>query len=499
MGREIDRESFTDAEFDRFAARLTASVTALDALLARPGFGEGPPTIGAELELCLVDAAGRPLPRNRAVLDAAAHPRLTLEADRFNIECNTAPVPLRGRPFAALRRDLDDVLGAVAAAAAAQGARVVAIGILPTLRPSDLTPAALTPSARYRALSQGLRRVRQEPFAIAIDGPEPLTTSYDDVTAEGANTSWQVHLRVPPGAFARTYNAAQIAIAPVLAVAGNAPTFLGHRLWDETRVALYRQSVDERVDAAPEDWRPARVTFGHGWVRRGAAELFAESVALHAPLLAAVDAEEPDVVMAAGGVPHLWELRLHHGTVWRWNRAVYDDADGGHLRIELRALPAGPTVVDMLANAAFLLGLTLALAPHAERLCTRLTFGQARRNFYAAARHGVDAELLWPTDAVPSPRRCSVATLVPELLPLARAALRDAGVAADEIDPLLAVVAERTARRQTGARWQIAALAAFERTMDREAALAAMLARYRELAAAGAPVHAWPLPAEETP
>ncbi|MCW5889505.1 MAG: glutamate--cysteine ligase [bacterium] len=494
MGREIDRESFTEAEFERFSARLRAGVAALDALLGRPGFGEGPTTVGAELELCLIDAAGRPLPRNRAVLDAAAHPRLTLEADRFNIECNTAPVPLRGRPFAALRRDLDDVLGALEVAAAAQGAGPVAIGILPTLRPDDLTPAAITESPRYRALSHGLRRLRQEAFTIAIDGPEPLTTTYDDVTAEGANTSWQVHLRVSPAAFARTYNAAQIATAPVLAVAGNSPTFLGHRLWDETRVALYRQSVDDRVDAEPEDWRPARVTFGHGWVRRGAAELFAESVALHAPLLAAVDAEDPDAVRAAGGVPQLWELRLHHGTVWRWNRAVYDAAGGGHLRIEFRALPAGPTVIDMLANTAFLLGLTLALAPDADRLVTRLTFGQARRNFYAAARHGVDAELLWPHDEAPSPRRCSVATLVPELLPLARTALCDAGVAPDEVDPLLAAIAARTARRRTGARWQTAALAAFEGTADRPTALRRMLARYRALAATGAPVHDWPLP-----
>jgi hypothetical protein len=356
---------------------------------------------------------------------------------------------------------------------------------------ADLAPAALTRSARYRALSNGIRRLRQAPFEIAIDGPEPLVATCDDVTFEGANTSWQVHLKVPPAAFARTYNAAQIATAPVLAVAGNSPTFLGHRLWDETRVALYRQSVDDRVAADSDDWRPARVSFGHGWVREGAAELFAESVVMHAPLVAAVADEDPLAVVKAGGVPRLDELRLHQGTTWRWNRAVYDATAGGHLRIELRALPAGPTLVDMLANTAFLLGLTLALARGVPELLTRLTFGQARRNFYAAARSGIDAELLWPSDGVPSPRVEAVGALVPRLLRLAREALVEAGVEAGEVDPLLEVVSARTASGQTGARWQAATLARLEGRRGRWEALRGMLARYQEMAAVGEPVHRW--------
>jgi hypothetical protein len=265
-------------------------------------------------------------------------------------------------------------------------------------------------------------------------------------------------------------------------------------LWDETRVALYRQSVDDRLDVTSDEWRPGRVSFGHGWVRQGAAELFAESVAIHAPLVAMLGDEDPLTVAGAGGVPALGELRLHHGTVWRWNRAVYDSAGGGHLRIEFRPLPAGPTITDMLANTAFLLGLTLALAPDADRLVTRLTFGQARRNFYAAARDGVDAELLWPSDDAPSPRRQGVTALVERLLPLARRGLRDGGVVAAESEPLLEVIAARAATRQTGARWQAAALTALSGRRDRHAALTAMLDRYQELAARGDPVHRWPVP-----
>jgi len=215
-------------------------------------------------------------------------------------------------------------------------------------------------------------------------------------------------------------------------------------------------------------------------------------VALHAPILPQDSETDPETIVRAGGVPALRELRLHHGTVWRWNRAVYDDAGGGHLRIEMRALPAGPTVRDMVANAAFALGLTLALSEDADTLVTRMTFGQARRSFYEAARAGLDAEILWPTERAPSPRGCSPAELTRALLPVARDGLVAAGVAPDEADAWLTIVAERVERGVTGARWQRRMYDALAREMPEERALAAMLARYRELSDRGEPVHRWP-------
>jgi hypothetical protein len=376
----------------------------------------------------------------------------------------------------------------VSRAAARHGGRIVTIGILPTLTGADLTGDVLTDSRRYRALSAGLRRLRDEPFEVVFEGADRLAMRCDDVTLHGANTSFQLHLRVPPAAFARTFNAAQIATAPVLAVAGNSPLFLGHRLWDETRIALFRQSVDDRLVTPGDEWRPARVSFGHGWVRHGALELFHESVALHPVLLPVVGDEEPLACARGGGVPRLHELRLHHGTVWRWNRAVYDAAAGGHLRIEMRALPAGPTVTDMLANAAFLLGLTLALAPDADDLVCRLTFGQARRNFYEAARRGLDAALLWSTTATPSPEPHAAAVLIPRLLPIARRGLVDAGVDAAEADAVLAVIAARVETGRTGARWQRATLDGLAGAPDPHRIL---LERYVAAAASGRPVHEW--------
>jgi gamma-glutamyl:cysteine ligase YbdK (ATP-grasp superfamily) len=491
MGLAIDRESFDEEDHRRFAARLREGLAALEALLAQPGFGEGPATIGAEVELSLVDDAARPLPVNEAVLADCADPRLTVELDRFNLECNSAPVSLAGRPFTALGEDLGDALAAVARAGRAHGAHPVLVGILPTVRAEDLGPRAMSDAPRFRALDAAIRRLRESDFALCIVGEDRLDTTCADVTAEGANTSLQLHLRVSPGAFAATHAAAQLATAPALAVAGNSPLFLGRRLWEETRIALFKQAVDERGELA-ESWRPAaRVSFGHGWVREGAHELFAECVALHAPLLPACGAEDALAVVRAGGVPRLEELRLHNGTVWRWNRAIYDPGAGGHLRIELRALPSGPTLADMLANAAFLLGLTLALREETAWMLPAFPFEYAHRNFYRAAQRGLDATLLWPTRDAPSPQAVPAAELVARLLPRAHAGLVKAGVDDAEAGRLLAVVAARAESGRTGARWQRRALARLERGAARDEALAALVARYRAEAATGRPVHEW--------
>jgi hypothetical protein len=495
MGLTIERERFDPADYRRFELRLEECLVALGRLLERPSFGTGQATVGAELELCLVDGQGRALPRNQEVRAETADPRVVLEIDRFNLELNLTPAPLAGRPFAAMASELDQALGIVHRAAAWHGGRVAMVGILPTLRPGDLGLAALSDAPRYRALNNGLRRLRQEPFRVRISGPDPLEVAADDVGLEGANSSFQVHLRVDPDRFADHVNAAQLATGPILAVAGNAPTFLGHRLWQETRVALFKQAVDDRDAAGRSSRRVARVAFGTGWTRSGPLELLEESVRLHEPVLPVVGPEQPlDRLDRGDGVPALEELRLHQGTVWRWNRAIYDPADGGHLRIEMRALPAGPTVTDMLANAAFLLGLTLALAPGAAAMTRRFAFQQAHHNFYRAAQFGLAAELAWPMAPGGRPRTVAAPDLVRHLLPAARQGLEDAGVFPQEAGQLLAVIEARAASGQTGAAWQRLALATLERELGRERALTAMLERYLEHQRAGQPVHTWPVP-----
>jgi gamma-glutamyl:cysteine ligase YbdK (ATP-grasp superfamily) len=492
MSLSIGKDHFDDIEYARFSEQLEHSLFALRQLLEQPGFGVGPATVGAELELFLIDQQGRPLPLNDKVRGTAADPRVTIELGRFNLELNLTPRLLAGRPLSAMGAEASAAVCIVDHAARSCGGQIVLVGILPTLRPQDLTRKAISDSPRYQALNSGLRRLRQQPFQIAISGADELTFWADDIALEAANTSWQVHLRVNPADFARTYNAAQLATGPVLAVAGNSPLFFGRRLWEETRIALFEQSADDR-DELSRCRRLARVAFGSGWVRQGALELFEEAVRLHEPVLPVVGAENPLDALKEGRTPRLDELRLHQSTVWRWNRAIYDPVDRGHLRIELRALPAGPTVPDMLANTAFLLGLTLTLAEDAPSWSRVFGFRQAHRNFYCAAQQGLDAQLRWPLgqdgeDTAPVARDLAL-----RLLPDAQRGLEAAGVAVDEVSELLGIIEARVRARQTGAAWQRKTLTALERRMSREQALEVMLARYLELAAHQQPVHTWPV------
>jgi gamma-glutamyl:cysteine ligase YbdK (ATP-grasp superfamily) len=492
VGLEIEQESFAEDAYASFAARLSESLEALEGLLARPGFGEGEPTVGAELEVSLVDADARPLPANRAVLAESRDPRLTFELDRFNLECNLRHAALRGRPFTALHLECRDALDEMRRAAARHAGRVAMVGILPTLREADLDRGNMTDSVRYRALSAGLRRLRRQPFRLDIHGEDDLELLCDDVTFEGAATSLQLHLRVAPADFARTFNAAQLATIPVLAVAGNSPTFLGRRLWEETRVALFKQAVDSRA-VDQRGTREARVSFGRTWIEGGALEIFRESVALHPPLLPVLADEDPRAVVDAGALPALQELRLHQGTVWSWNRPIYDPAEGGHLRIEMRALPAGPTLVDMLANAAFQIGLTLGLMHEADAWVERFPFSVAHDAFYRAAQAGLAGTLPWPNRPGEPPVRRRVPDLVLQLLDVAQYGLDRAGVERWDSAPLLELIERRARAGRTGAAWQRHTLATLERKHSRSDALAAMLERYLTHSQGGEPVHAWPL------
>ncbi|MDP3936940.1 MAG: glutamate-cysteine ligase family protein [Deltaproteobacteria bacterium] len=500
MGTSIERERFDEEEFKRFSERLSVCLATLRELLRRPGFGKGPATLGAELEFFLVDETGRPLSLNQAVLAEMTDPRFTTELNRFNLECNLTPSPLAGSPFTALGQEIRSALAEARRAVGRHGGRIATIGILPTLRPEDLQRGAMSDVPRYRALSAGLQRLRGgAPFEMDIHGDDVLQVSCDDVTFEGAGTSFQVHLRVDPAEFAGLYNAAQVATAPVLSVAGNSPTFLGRRLWRETRVALFKQAIDERPEAGGRRQGIARVSFGNGWVRRDALELFAESVILHEPLLPIMSDENPAACLRSGGTPGLAELRLHQGTVWRWNRAIYDPVDGGHLRIELRVLPSGPTITDMLANAVFLIGLTHGLAPRMPEWISVYPFAMAHRNFYRAAKSGLDAELAWPRATGRGVDLLTARELVHRLLPLAREGLLAAGIAPAESDPLLGMIEARSLSGQTAAVWQRAMLEDLEASMPREEALRAMFERYLALSDKDEPVHRWPLEGQGKP
>ena len=490
MGLAIDHVDFKPEDYELFTARLETSLAALRQLLNTPGFGDGELSFGAELELYLIDSEARPLHVNQDIHQQLNDPLLTLELNQYNLEYNFDPVLLSQNCFRATQTQALSALKKINACAQQWGGRVVPIGILPTLGQADVGYHAMTILPRYEALVKELGELRNGLFSIDIEGEDHLQLEMEDVTLEGANTSFQVHLRVPVNEFADTYNALQLVTPLVLALAANSPTLFGHRLWNETRIPLFKQSIDSRQHD-PMHPKPARVNFGNGWLRKGALELFAEAVHLYRPILPIISDEEPLLELKEGRIPNLHELRLQQGSIWLWNRPVYDSADGGHLRIEMRALPAGPTIVDMLANAALLIGLTRAVRDSINQLLPAIPFQYCVRNFYRAAELGLAAEMIWPSLTQSEPQYQRVDNILRSLLPQVPDKLEEMGFVRSDYSPLLKIIEERLATGKTGAQWQLDRLAVLEQQLSKPEALRQMVKEYVQHSDKNLPVAQW--------
>ena len=489
MGKAIDKIEFAPKDFKQFRNKLRDNLEALEIMLARPDFGEGELSFGAELELYIIDQEGAPLHINQEIIARLDDPQLTLELNRYNLEYNFSPVALKAGCLKATQREALAALKKINKAASDWKGRVVPVGILPTLQQSDTGYHAMTPLPRFEALTRELTEMRGGPFSIAIEGEDSLQLVMDDVTLEGANTSFQAHLRVPTAEYADAYNAVQLVTPLAVAMAANSPTLFGHRLWQETRIPLFKQSIDSR----PKDNlhpAPARVNFGNNWIR-SAGELFTEAVLLYYPLMPQSSNEEPLEVLRKGGTPQLDELRLHQGSIWLWNRPVYDPIEGGHLRIELRALPAGPSIVDMLANAVLLIGLAKVMQPDIRRLLPAIPFQYATANFYRAAQKGLDAELFWPSLQQSQPEYSAVPKILSKLLPKIPEKLAEMGFLEEDFMPFFQVIEERLANRVTGAQWQLHKLAELRKDLHKRDALQEMLRQYERNSAANTPVAQW--------
>ena len=495
MGEKVVADRFDLSDRQRYRQKLHKCLQGLGQLLEEKRFDRPRNLMGLEIELNLADVAGQPLMMNAEVLDHIASHDFQTELGQFNLEVNIVPHALEARVFDQLDEELRTGLAYADRQAREVAGRIVMIGILPTLSARDLTQANLTSADRYTLLNDQIMASRGEEVILDIDGVEHLTTTSASIAPEAACTSVQLHLQVTPGRFADVWNAAQLVCGPQIAMGANSPFLFGHELWRESRVPLFLQATDTRPpELSAQGVRP-RTWFGERWIA-SAYELFEENLRYFPSLLPICDDEDPQRVLADGGTPALPELALHNGTVYRWNRPVYGVVDGvPHLRVENRVLPAGPTVTDVLANTAFYYGLVRALADEQRPAWTRMPFADAARNFDAACRHGIDAELWWPRGGrTPGLARLPATRLVrDQLLPLAAAGLDAWGVEAADRDRYLSVIEERCRWRVNGASWQAAAYRrATDAGLDREKALAAVTRRYCELVAAGEPVHTWP-------
>ncbi|MBZ5733712.1 glutamate--cysteine ligase [Nocardioides sp. TRM66260-LWL] len=495
MGEEIEAQRFTGADRTRHREKIRACLAVLGQMLADGRFDAARPMVGLELELNLVDGDERPSLRGADVLAALDDDAFQTELGRFNLEVNLPPARLDEGALAGFEEQIGRRLAQADAAARTLDARVVSIGVLPTLEADDLDADALSEDARYHLLSEQILDARGEDVRIDVAGEERVRLSTSTIVPEAACTSTQVHLQTSPAQFAATWNAAQAASGVQVALAANAPFLLGRETWHETRIPLFTQATDTRPDELRAQGVRPRVWFGERWIT-SVFDLFEENLRYFPALLPVVDEEDPAAELAAGRTPSLAELTLHNGTVYRWNRPVYDVVDGlAHLRVESRVLPAGPSAVDVAADAALFLGLVRALAEQERPVWAALPFGAARANLVAAARHGLGATLAWPDERAPGldPHELDVTTLVRErLLPLVEQGLADAGVSRQERDRYLAVLEGRCASGVNGAVWSLRTVERHEAGgASRREALRRMLAEYRERQADGAPVHTW--------
>ena len=477
MGQEIAETHFTPQDFEDYAERLREETELLADWFHSSIFSPRARMGGFELEAWLIDDEAQPAPVNEVFLKRLDNPMVVPELARFNVELNDHPQHLWGSALSRMEASLGETWRQCMQVAEEMQTHLLMIGTLPTVNEAELCPANMSDMKRYRALNEQVLRLREgRPLELDIHGREHLRTTHQSVMLEAATTSFQLHLMVHPDLAARAYNASIIASAAQVAVSANSPYLFGHDLWDETRIPLFEQSVSVGGFAGASHGPMRRVTFGSGYVRESLFECFVENQQ-HYPVLIPMTFQE--------GLEQMAHLRLHNGTIWRWNRPLIGfDYDGmPHLRIENRVVPGGPTVVDVIANAAFFFGIMQTLMTTEIPPEKQLSFAAARDNFYATAHHGLDAHIDWFGE-----KRGTARTLIlEELLPMAKQGLEALEIDAIDIKRYLEIIRMRVETAQNGANWQRAYVEKHGRD------LAAMTNAYRQRQESGIPVHEWDL------
>ena len=491
MGREVPAIAITLQDRRAYREKVRTCLEVFDRMLRESRFDRGSCRVGLEIEFNLVDSLGYAAMTNADVLAAIDDPAWTSELGQFNVELDSDPATVSGSVFSLLEASVENTLAHAFKRAEEAGSRMLMVGILPSLRHSDIGAHTISSNPRYKLLNDEMLAARGEEMRICIDGRERLLAYVDHILPEAACTSVQCHLQVSADMFGSYWNAAQAIAGVQVALGANSPYLFGRELWSETRITLFKQATDTRSEELKRQGVRPRVWFGERWIE-SVTELFEENLRYFPALLPLRDNEDPVSVLDRGGTPHLAELTLHNGTVYRWNRPVYAVADGKpHLRVENRVLPAGPTLTDVLANAAFYYGLVHELAKAEPPVWTQMPFAAAAANLAAGARRGLEAVVFWPgygdvpvTDLT-----------LRHLLPLAARGLERWCVDSADVTRLLSIIERRCLRRQNGASWQVASVRGLQDRglADRGEALRLMTQDYIGRMNTKEPVHNWPI------
>jgi CBS domain-containing protein len=481
----------TKEQRKQFVSAILRDMKALEYMLDKGMFESGIARIGAEQELCFVDRFYRPAMVGIDILKVLDDEHYTTELAKFNIECNLDPLVFEGDCLSTLEFHLTDLLVRVEKAAESLDAKMVLTGILPTIRKADLEFVNITPYDRYRALNDAMMKMRGGDFEFNIKGTDELITKHNTMLFEACNTSFQIHLQIDADAFVDSYNWAQAIAGPVLASCSNSPLLFGRRLWEETRIAVFEQTVDLKNMNNPEREIKSRVEFGTDWLKESVTEIFKYDIAYYKLLLAGHIDEDALDQLRDGKIPKLRALNLHNGTIYKWNRPCYGITNGKpHLRIENRYVPSGPTIIDEMANTAFWLGLMAGMPDFVKDIGNHLDFDHAKHNFLKAAQVGLGAQFRWVNGKVYTAEYL----IINELLPIARKGLESKKINPDDIDRYLGVIEGRVNAHQSGSIWLNTAFTKLIKKSSREEAVVAVTAGMVRRQQSGAPVHTWDMP-----
>ena len=490
MGEQNVKLLSDEATGQAFMRSLLIEVHALERMLDAGLVESGVRRIGAEQEMFLIDRAHKPALRALDILEVIDDDRFTHELGLFNLEANLTPHRLDGNCLSLMEAELQEIYARARETAARFDCEIALVGILPTLTKANLGLESMVPTPRYYALNEAICQLRGKDFEFTINGIDQLSVQHDNVMLEACNTSFQVHFQVSPENFAKNYNIAQVLTAPLLAAAVNSPMLLGKRLWHETRIAVFEHSIDTRSNLQQERGLKPRVHFGDRWIEESVTEIFKEDIARFRTVLTTDTEEDPLGMIQQGTIPSLNALRLHNGTVYRWNRPCYGVKDNvPHLRIENWVIPSGPTVLDEVANAAFFFGMMAGMIASVKDVRDQLTFADVKSNFLAAARDGIRAQMNWFNDThLPAKQ-----LVLEQLLPLAREGLEEANIDRDDIDRYLGVLHDRVTHRRTGARWALESLECMgsQGTVDQR--LRCLVSSMVDQQTSGRPISEWTL------
>lgn len=495
MGEKKFKKAKGESGRQQFVSNLLQDMQALEYMLHNSIFEKGVTRIGAEQEMCIIQKKSfKAAPIALDIIELLKDmPWLDTELAKFNLEINLDPRIFTGSALKDMEAETKEKLHIIKEALFSFKSDILLTGILPTLHKNDLESHNLTPRERYKLLVESLSaQLLGQAFELRIQGIDELLLRSHTPLLEAANTSFQVHLQVDPENFVSYYNIAQALTAPVLGISANSPIVFGRRLWHESRIALFQQALDVRTTHEHMRERSPRVNFGSDWVHHSILDIYREDIARFRSLIYPETYENAMEAVLEGNIPKLSALQIHNSTVYRWNRPCYGISDTGkpHLRIENRVLPAGPTVVDEIANAALWLGAVIGCAKEWGDIRKKMSWEDVRDNFEKAARFGIDSKFTWFKD-----KKITVTDLVnEELIPLAKEGLTAQGIHSGDIDFYMNIISQRAKLNLNGARWQLRAFTKLKKETSMDEAITVMTSAIYENQKLGKPVHTWELP-----